>query len=508
MSFLRHHIAIIIGAALVSIGVISYAMWGYATQSAFTFTTVTPMTIQEEVHADGTVQAAEVVNLAFERGGTIRAVYAQAGDEVHAGMPLIALDISELSAEQAAAQAAMDTQHAKLEELIGGARPEDIQADNLKVSTALTTLTNAQDTLSNTLHDAYTAADDAIRNKSDQLFSNPRSSSPQFIFIPDEQLTIDIQLARVGIETMLTAWDHSPSPETTFVTNNLQQISSFLTNEARAVNYLLPTKEMPQSTIDAYKLAIFGARTAIDTALTNVSSAEQAVTLAQKMLAEAQHNVISLKAGATAKQIEAQRAQYDLAKANLDLVNAELNTMTLRSPLTGIVSTQDAQVGALATPNTPLVSVISSTQYQVELFVPETDIAKLQQGQTAYVSLDAYGIHDDFKASVIHIDPASTLVAGTHTYKVILQFNDNDSRIKAGMHAHARIITATHDNVLGVPASAIIQRRDNTVVLVQLSKGTVKEQTVATGITGANGFTEITAGLQPDTHIATFGLSQ
>ena len=124
------------------------------------------------------------------------------------------------------------------------------------------------------------------------------------------------------------------------------------------------------------------------------------------------------------------------------------------------------------------------------------------------VALDAYQNQEAFSAHVISVDPATTVTNGIAAYKVTIQFDDNDSRIQAGMRGSARITTATHHDALSVPTSAIITHGTSTFVITPTANGADVQTVVTTGIESASGMTEILSGLSPGVMVRTFGITQ
>src|SRR3989344_2105395 len=152
--------------------------------------------IVQEVSATGRVKASQSADSAFERGGTIRAVYVESGDVVFEGQVLMALWNGDLLA-------ALKAKEAVLEKLLHGTRPEELAVERTKVENARIALFDAEANLADKIRDAYIKSDDAIRGKTDQFFSNP-STNPQFNFqTQSSQQKIDIETGRREIERRL-----------------------------------------------------------------------------------------------------------------------------------------------------------------------------------------------------------------------------------------------------------------------------------------------------------------
>ncbi|MDO8552113.1 MAG: efflux RND transporter periplasmic adaptor subunit [bacterium] len=447
-------------------------------------------TVAQLVSVTGIVKAASEVDLSFEKGGKITGVFHGVGERVGAGSALVSIGSGELSAQIAQAEADVKAQQAKLAELERGARPEDIAVSEVDVE-------NAKNDVVNSIQSAYLNADDAMRNKVDQLFSNPRSDSPTFNFnLSDSKLKNKLETERVLIETLLRSWNTEISnsivevdvePYITLTKNNLATVQSFLDEVAFAVNSLQSSTLLTQTTLDAYRAAILAGRT-------NVSNAIDSIVSEQETLRTAVSKLALKKAGTSKEEIDAQAARVASVEASVLNLKAQLAKTVIYSPISGIVTKQDAKLGEIATAGTVLTSIISDAKYQIEANVAEADIAKIKIGDDARVTLDAYGSDVVFGARVTKIDPAETIIDGVPTYKTTLQFVQNDARIRSGMTANTDIAGQKRETVLFIPGRAVLGKgTDKTVALV--GGATTTEVKIETGLRGSNGDVEVISGL-------------
>ncbi len=508
MNHLKH--PIFISGILLSLMAVSgiYIFWGRQGGITRNGIVVGRASLLEMVSVIGRVRAAENVDLTFEKLGKIRSVNVAIGDSVIAGQALVSLEGEDLAAQLTGAQAKLAAEEARLGELKQGTRSEALRLSEAKVTAASQLIKDSENDLFNASQSAYTAGDDAVRNKIDQMFSNPRSASPQLNFIVFGKS--DLELKRVVIESALTNWQASfqgsPDPEmlADLSQKNLQQVSDFLNPISLAVNGLTVSSQYPQSAIDVLKLSVLTARTNVNLAMTNVLSIQEKINGAKSNLSVAQSELDLEKSGATEEQIAAQSAAVDAARALVQGIQAEFAKTVIRAPFAGTVTRQDAKKGAIVTPNVPLVSLISAAKFQVETNVSEADVAKIKLGDGVEITLDAYG-KDVFKAEIVSIDPAAAFMQGVASYRVVVQFSENDDRVKEGMTVNANIITQKRDNVLVIPASAIIQRGNDRFVLVDSGSGSTKEIKIETGIRGSNDMVEVVSGLKEGDRITSFG---
>ena len=295
----------------------------------------------------------------------------------------------------------------------------------------------------------------------------------------------------------------NPSASVAPAKKNLAEIKTLIDNIAFAVNSLTPSGTLTQTTIDGYKTNISTARTNVNTAITNLSTGDQALRSAEQALTLAQNNLALDEAGSTPEQLAAQEARVAQALAKVKTAQAQFEKTVLRSPIAGIITKKDAKVGEIVGANQTILSVITDQNLEVEVNIPETDISKVTIGDTALITLDAYGDEIEFEAKVVSIDPAATVIEGVPTYKTTLYFIAGDPRIKSGMTANIDILTERRENVLFVPTRAITTEDGKKVARVENADKTIKEVFVETGLRSSDGRTEIVSGLNEGDRVIT-----
>ena len=468
----------------------------------------------EEVSVTGRVKPVDSVNLAFEKSGRVSYVNVEVGDNVFAGQVLMRQGNAELVAQLAQNEAELKSQEAKLSELTRGTRPEEIKIQEVKVTNAEVSVSEAKKNIVDKMQDAYTKSDDAIRNRVDQFFSNPRSTDPKLVFsVNDFQLDNDIRTKRVFIEGVLDQWLEESNQiiyteeltlDIASAKENLTLIKDFLDKVSFSVNSLLPTSTLTQTTIDGWKTDISTARTNTNTAIVNLSTAHEKLKTSESNLLLEENQLILKKSGTREEQILAQEAIVEKAMANIQNTEAQISKTILRSPISGIVSKKNISVGEIISANSSVVSVISKTKFEIETNAPEADIAKIKIGDNADITLDAYGDDVVFKGSVAVIDPAETIIEGVSTYKVTLHFLDGDDRVRSGMTANIDIYTGMREGVIAVPQRSVITRNGQKIIRVLKSDMTVEERFVEVGLRGSGGYLEIVSGLNEGERVIVF----
>lgn len=460
--------------------------------------------ISEIVSVTGNVKPLSSVDLAFELGGRVSSIPVAVGDKVSAGQTLLSIDSSDMAANVSQAKANLKRVQAQLDELNKGIRPEQLTLENTKVSQATSNLNQAESSLVSVLNDSYTKVDDAVRNKVDMMFNNPRTVNAQLIFQADSQLLNDIESGRVAIEVSLISWntllknltassDFNLYSQT--AKKNLDLAKTLLENMALAVNNLTVSANISQSSIDTWKLNVSSARTEISTAINTLLASVDQYNSSISALKLAKDELQLQSAPATAEQLVAQEASVEQAAAQVASAEAQLAKTAIKSPINGVITNIDAKPGEIISAGRNIISIISYGDYEVEAFVPEADISKINIGNISSTTLDAYGSSINFDTKVIKIDPAATVIEGVPTYKVTLKFINQDAKIKTGMTANLDILTAEKNSVLNLPARSIYSKNGGKYVNILGEKNVVSEVRVETGLRGSDGQVEIISGL-------------
>jgi HlyD family secretion protein len=453
----------------------------------------------QEVSVSGKVVPADTVDLAFNQTGRVAGVFADVGDIVPAGTVLASIENGDVRGEVLQKEAALEAAQADLDALKRGARPEEIAVSQGAVDSASVTLTDARKSLTEKISDAYIKSDDAIRAQADQMFSNARTSNPQLLFETDGQLKSDLLQQRIALEAMLTTWGTSLSDTDQGVLANssvihLAQVKTFLEKLALALNGLSASSALSQTTIDSWKADISTARTTISTATATLISASGSVSSAESALSLAERELSLKQSDATIEAINAQEAKVKAARADLLSAQSRYQKTLVIAPFTGVVSKMDAKVGGNASSNTSLISMISAEKLQIESFIPEINVPLVKVGDSATVTLDAYGEKVLFGAEVIALDPAETIRDGVSTYRAKLRFLNEDPRIKSGMTANIIITTEKKTGVISIP-QGIVKRVDNRTVVYVLEDESFVERIIETGSVSSLGTVEVVSGL-------------
>lgn len=205
-------------------------------------------------------------------------------------------------------------------------------------------------------------------------------------------------------------------------------------------------------------------------------------------------------------RVEAARAQIRAAEADLHQLQARLSKGLIRSPMDGIVSLRDVNVGNLASDAAtakPLFKIVDNRVLNITVTVPSVEMLKVNVGDVLTVSVDALPGRT-FSGRVMHINPAVN--EADRSVKVIAEVSNTSGELKGGLFAKGSIRTGSRKNVIQVPRSALVglNMAAKKAGLYIVKDNTALYREVATAAI-AGDQVEITSGLNPGENLVVRG---
>jgi membrane fusion protein (multidrug efflux system) len=155
------------------------------------------------------------------------------------------------------------------------------------------------------------------------------------------------------------------------------QIESAKAAQAKATADLARYKELAGKQIVS-KQQLDAAQAAFDQANANLAAVQRQATGAAAMLSNAE-------IGGKFAQ-----ARYAAAKATRDNAALQLSYTKVESPVSGIVSRKQIEVGQLVQPGQPLLTLVSDSAVWITANFKETQLADIRIGQAVAVEVDSY----------------------------------------------------------------------------------------------------------------------
>lgn len=166
---------------------------------------------------------------------------------------------------------------------------------------------------------------------------------------------------------------------------------------------------------------------------------------------------------ASDKEMEDMNTRYKMAKAQLEAVeqmekevDENMRYASIRAPYSGVITSRFVEVGDLANPGMPLLSMESKSQWKVIARIPEADIAKVNLNDAVKVHFKA--VKKDFAGQVIEINPSTTNTGNQYEAKILITIpEDCTAKLYSGMYADVFFEYGTQQLIL-VPESALVHR--------------------------------------------------
>jgi HlyD family secretion protein len=159
-------------------------------------------------------------------------------------------------------------------------------------------------------------------------------------------------------------------------------------------------------------------------------------------------------------------AQVRQRQAQLSQARIDLERTSIKAPVDGVVVKRSIEPGqtVAASLQAPELFVIARnlTDMQVETSIDEADVGRIQTGQKATFTVDAFAGRA-FSGEVKQVRKAATVVSNVVTYTVVVSAANPDLNLLPGMTANVRIVTAQKEKTLKVPNSALRFRPPGTV---------------------------------------------
>ncbi len=491
----------IIALALLGIG--GYFLF-FRHSPKYQFVTVENGSITESVSVTGSTTPAQSVSLSFNNSGIISHIYSDLGKKARAGQILAELNTSDLSAQLRQAQANVDVEQAKLLGLESGSSPEDINLAQVNLDNAKTDLENTKKEQAMLVANAYRT----FLNSTISAYATTSNGTASTAVVPTISGTYTGNTeGKIAIETI-----------------NSGSGGYFNASGLVSGSGSVSTNPIPLGTSGLYISFPVGYNNNSGTSwtipipntrgsdyITNLNLYNSALTAQSTAVAQKEAAVSQLQAQLDIKRapplptdISAQEAQLEQAKASVQSAGAKLANAEIVAPISGIITQFDAKIGQFASPNTPLVSIMSDAGYEVDAGVSEIDVGKISIGDAAAMTFDAFP-NQTFTGSVFYIAPAQTNVQGVITYQTKISFNNPDPTLKSGLTANINIETNHKDNALLLPQYAILQNDLGTFVET-LVNGKIKQNPVSLGLADQKGNVEVISGVTLGEKVLNIGL--
>lgn len=487
------------GALAVVLVAVGLGAWGIsrvrnrpASAGLYETARVERRTVEVTVSGTGTLEAAAKANITAEVPGTVRAVHFEEGDTVRKGQVLIELRNDDLSSQVASARIQVASEEMSLYRRAGV--PEGSPLD-----------TNAALTVTAPVSGRISRLDAALGKRVE-------GGVPVAWIAPAERVLFRANVPAISLPQLSRgqrAWVHLDAFDGQIGGTVVQVGSEPVRSEGGETYTALVEIDRPGVLGAGYKGQVavetpsgrlqfsgqteWGEERAVTPRVGGIVvdlpvSAGQVVRAGQ-VLARLQNPDLAL-------DIKEQRLRLSRAQQELESKERSLDKLTIRAPISGVVSKREVAVGDTVGggqgAGEVLATILDTSALRLSIPVDELDVPKIRVGQAASVTVSALPGRT-FPARVEKIAAEARVQNGVSTFDVTLSVA-GDPAIRPGMTGTATLVVARRENVLAVPAEAVIRRGDQTLVQV-LQDGRPVERPVRLGLR-SDRWAEVLEGVQ------------
>jgi RND family efflux transporter MFP subunit len=341
----------------------------------------------------GTVTSVDQATILAQTSGQIVALNHAIGDRVAAGAVIAAFDNASQKAAVEEAQGAYDAAVVAAER-VSGSSTENTTAAALAA-----------------LASAYSALDDAVHTRADQLFTNARSTAPVLaLTVPDSALVAKLANERAALDPVLadvrslagSATTSTIAQASASASADVELVLAFLDDLIRAVNETPPSQTASAAVLAADQVSLAAARAETVALLSGITSAKTAYD---------------------ANSVSAAAAGVKQASGALAAAEAALEKTLVRAPIAGVIVSLPVTQGDFVSMNAPVAIVSNPGSLYIDVGVTSSDARTLSVGNRAVVGGSVPGV-------VTFIAPALDPMTGKIEVKVAL--TGNASALTAG----------------------------------------------------------------------------
>lgn len=246
----------------------------------------------------------------------------------------------------------------------------------------------------------------------------------------------------------------------------------------RGLNEMLSRKQLAEATFERYQ-KLFN---------------EQAVSRQEFEVKQSERDV-------TTQGVARAEARLRQAREGSRAATTMADHTRIIAPLSGIITSKQADLGATVFPGQPLMTIEDEKSYQLELAIPESMAATVKPGTLVRVTLDA--VASSFAAKIDEIVPTADPASRTFSAKI----NLNRKGLTSGMFGRGSLALGTSSNCILVTKKAIVERGALTSVWTVDTGNIARMRLVKVGKTVGDRF-EILSGLSDGERVVVSGVEK
>lgn len=423
-----------------------------------------------EIKGSGIIQSQADVVISSEMGGRVVYLGADEGDEVEAGTVLVRLDEEMILAQISQARAAVEAAEANLAYVKSKVRASEVEAGRAAVDSAQARVKAAK---------AEVDMAEANLKAAEARYKMAQASYARLTAGPSER---QLEIAKQNIElAKVQLWKAQAQRDATRAGVDMPLSISFTLEGVEVGPVVIANPVGPQQfdvqaaegvvltaetgtrkaqlqyerlkaglraeELAAAQAEVAQAQAEVQIAKAALEQAQQAVSVAEAQLQQAQAQLDLILAGPKSEEVAVAEAQVARAKAQVEILEAQREKLSLRTPISGLVTERTVQEGEIVVAGARMFTISRLDPVVLTIYIPETQVGRVYVGQKADVFVDTYPGRT-FPGEVIYIasqaefTPRNIQIPEERTttvFAVRIKLPNSEHFLKPGMPADARL---------------------------------------------------------------------
>ena len=270
-----------------------------------------------------------------------------------------------------------------------------------------------------------------------KLYSNKEKNAREVAIVAQKEAQVAVRAAKATQESIAELF----TANGTFVAEQDLNVSSEVGGQVVKIfvkegDFVQAGQILAQTKADRTNVQLDNARAALQTAQSDLKRFESAYQTG----------------GVTAQQLEQARLQLKNAQANFNSASIISGDTSVRSKISGIVSSKEVEEGTLVNPGQPLFNIVNINLLKLKITVDEAQVGSLKVGDIVKVKPSSSA--EVIEGKVTFIAPKSN---GALKFPIEIVVPNTNHKLKAGMYATAQFGKSNEQStVLVVPHSAFV----------------------------------------------------
>ena len=270
-----------------------------------------------------------------------------------------------------------------------------------------------------------------------RLYSNKEKNAQEVAIVAQKEAQVAVRAAKVADENVANLF----TANGTFQAEQDLNVSSEVGGQIIKIfvkegDFVTAGQILAQTKADRTNVQLENAKAVLENAQANLKRFESAFQTG----------------GVTAQQLEQVRLQLKNAQANYNSVSIVSGDTSVRSKISGIVTSKNVEEGTLVNPGQALFNVVNIDNLKLKITVDEQQVSKLKVGDKVKIKPSA--LTEYIEGKISFIAPKSN---GALKFPVEILVANPDKKLKAGMYATAEFTSSTDNNTaLVVPHKAFV----------------------------------------------------